>query len=891
MSSIRIHFSPVDCTFSARDVGYLLEKHPDRLFEKEISEASRFTAVFESANDAGVQLLLRAITDPLTLARGGSTISSYVNDHPWSAGSIFWQGFSKSFRSALGGRTRGSIPVDTLWGVVVEIPAIFQRVPRAKAFFEPLGYTVTESPVLETSIWTLRLIHQGITVQNLFQHLYVLGMALDSRRHYSVQTDATAEKLLAEAGSWLPAHPEYKAIAAGFAGHVWGAVKAAVEAVEAQQPTEEEGADLPIMREAAIEQRVPLSRQRLEAIVAEVKKRVPILDPGQPPLILEVGCGVGRLVEALAAEGYCVLGIEQSAKAAMKAASWIRRNKVPRAGIEVHSALYALPQAIYLNPRGIPVVDRAVGKRKEGDPERTYVRPECIVATEVIEHCWPADVDLFLASIFSNTPNVVILTTPNKDFNAVFGMTPDQVRDPDHKFEWGVAQAMQEVMRRTPLWYTSEAAASTGARLAVYSMVTAGVGPTAKAWMEAEGAAWVSDERAPPSNVQPTTMLTLFHSEPLASACKVKPTWPSPAASSLFSPAGVPEFHIPWEQREGALFMLRSAAPLKMLPYLPPTMSPVDTTPTGPLETVEAALEYYAARGVDDVVVQEKHMGSRAIAYFAPSGEAVLYTRSGRLFSPEVANLILPALRAGIDALGLTWALIDGELLPWSAKAGQLVAREFEPAGAALLADSRFTNNLRGRQQADAYLQVLRHFCAVGDPVRYAPFAVLASNNPAYSFGAPHMDQMDACFRMAQADLSGRIIETSCLHCSTQVTSGASPFFKVLVYGGAEGVVVKPASGMAATSAEGLLIQPGVKVRDPDYLRIIYGPQYMQDEHMARLRERGTKRKRRLAWQEHALGLGSLRALQANRGNVNAQVHRGVFGVLALENEGMDPRL
>jgi protein phosphatase len=104
---------------------------------------------------------------------------------------------------------------------------------------------------------------------------------------------------------------------------------------------------------------------------------------------------------------------------------------------------------------------------------------------------------------------------------------------------------------------------------------------------------------------------------------------------------------------------------------------------------------------------------------------------------------------------------------------------------------------------------------------------------------------------------------------------------------GGEGVVVKPLR-FIEKGRRGI-VQPGVKCRGREYLRIIYGPEYTLPEHLERLRSRGLGRKRSLAQREFALGVESLERFI--RHEPLRRVHECVFGVLALETEPVDPRL
>jgi protein phosphatase len=104
---------------------------------------------------------------------------------------------------------------------------------------------------------------------------------------------------------------------------------------------------------------------------------------------------------------------------------------------------------------------------------------------------------------------------------------------------------------------------------------------------------------------------------------------------------------------------------------------------------------------------------------------------------------------------------------------------------------------------------------------------------------------------------------------------------------GAEGMVVKPLE-FIARSARGPL-QPAIKCRGTEYLRIIYGPEYTIPENLTRVRQRSLGKKRSLARREFALGIEGLERF-ANGDGLFA-VHECVFGILALESEPVDSRL
>jgi hypothetical protein len=172
--------------------------------------------------------------------------------------------------------------------------------------------------------------------------------------------------------------------------------------------------------------------------------------------------------------------------------------------------------------------------------------------------------------------------------------------------------------------------------------------------------------------------------------------------------------------------------------------------------------------------------------------------------------------------------------------------------------------------------------------VRLAPFQLLASEGATYH-DRPHAWHLDQAGRLAAADpdlfavTANRTVDTT----DPAAVASAVAWWEALTASGGEGMVVKPAGNL--TRGTRGLVQPGVKVRGREYLRIIYGPDYTLDQHLTRLRDRSLGRKRALALKEYALGLEALRRVAT--GEPLWRVHECVFGVLALESDPVDPRL
>lgn len=207
---------------------------------------------------------------------------------------------------------------------------------------------------------------------------------------------------------------------------------------------------------------------------------------------------------------------------------------------------------------------------------------------------------------------------------------------------------------------------------------------------------------------------------------------------------------------------------------------------------------------------------------------------------------------------------------------GELLTRQRERASAA----AGFT---------DAY----RRYCWTTEGlegVRLAPFQILAVRGRSLA-GLPHDRQLALIDRMVEHDATGLLQTTRRLYVDTadpeSVRAGVDWWLEMTGRGG-EGMVVKPVGALARDGA-GRLVQPGVKCRGREYLRIIYGPEYTRPENLARLRSRFLGHKQSLALREYALGLEALDRLAD--GEPLWRVHEPVFAVLALESEPVDPRL
>jgi len=385
--------------------------------------------------------------------------------------------------------------------------------------------------------------------------------------------------------------------------------------------------------------------------------------------------------------------------------------------------------------------------------------------------------------------------------------------------------------------------------------------------------------------------------------------------------------------------MSRFAVDPRWLVYLPPTMSPCATSNIdGWLERPEEALGYFRDQGISEVVCQEKHMGSRAVVVvcrdpqvaltrfgMSRPSRGVIHTRTGRPFfsDPETASALLDRLAAALessclwDELASDWLCLDCELMPWSVKARELLQSQYAAVGTSGEAftaafDHALETALHGghlEAETAASLAVLReshapaadrlaryraayrHHCwdvVTLDDLRLAPFHFLAGEGDVFT-DRNHVWHMETAARLHHADpilIPATRWQRADLADESQCAA-ITAWWEEMTAAGGEGMVVKPLDFIARGTRG--LVQPAVKCRGREYLRIIYGPEYDAPANLARLRQRGLGHKRSMAEREFALGHEALTRF-TKRAPLR-DVHQCVLGVLALESEPVDPRL
>lgn len=367
--------------------------------------------------------------------------------------------------------------------------------------------------------------------------------------------------------------------------------------------------------------------------------------------------------------------------------------------------------------------------------------------------------------------------------------------------------------------------------------------------------------------------------------------------------------------------------PLEDIVYLPPTMSP---TPKPSkleeyLEHPSEAFEYYQAHGVETMVVEKKHMGSRGILLLFKNKEAAkeyigremlgtIYTRTGRaFFQKELQEQIVKELNADLIKNGYfekhntDFVLLDAEILPWNLKAKDLILNQYAHVGEmAQLDRSKLQEQLiraqKNGQPVEDWLteterllentaifnEVYQKYCWKTEGlegIQIAPFHTLAHSTESY-FDQPHTWHMEKNKQFSSMSKLFRETEYRLVYDEASMKDAVNWWDK-MTEEGHEGFVVKPKNFLAYY--KGRLLQPAIKVRGRKYLHIIYGIDYLQPENLARLKQRNTSKKQHNALKEFALGVEAVNRFV--RRESLERYHECALGVLALEADPIDPRL
>jgi 3' terminal RNA ribose 2'-O-methyltransferase Hen1 len=408
---------PPDAEWSARDLGFLLHKHPDHLHTREVASGTAHIFFPESGEESTTAVLFLDV-DPVGLVRGRSEhadglLTQYVNDRPYAASSFLSVALARSFGQSLAGKSkdRQELAERPLPFEARVLPLSISN-ELARTLFEPLGYAVSFEA--DRSHGTLKIAGSKL-LRELLSHLYVLIPVLDNDKHYYIGEDEV-EKLLAKGEGWLAAHPEKELIARRALKHRRSLAALALARLAEDTPEPDEEDQPPRdAAEVALEKPIRLHDLRLDTVAT-------LLAEEGVNSVLDLGCGEGKLIKRLLKERTIsrIVGVDSVMDVLQRCSAKLRLDGG--------------------NPRLRARVSLMQGSLTYAD--RRWAGFDAATLVEVIEHIDLARLSALEKSLFGVArPSLVVITTPNREYNVLFeGMPPEKFRHPDHRFEWTRAE-------------------------------------------------------------------------------------------------------------------------------------------------------------------------------------------------------------------------------------------------------------------------------------------------------------------------------------------------------------------------------------------------------------------------------------------------------------------
>jgi SAM-dependent methyltransferase len=483
---------------TARDLGYLVVKHPDRVHTRDLA-FGKVHVFFPEASEECTTVALLLEVDTIGVVKSGSTaLEDYVNDRAYVASSFMSVAISKALGTALAGRCESHQDLaDARLPLRARLAVVPCRAGEAllRALFEPLGYEVDvvshpldpQWPEWGTGWHHTLTLRADVRLRDLLHHLYVLLPVVDGSKHYWADA-AEVDKLLKHGAGWLPVHPQRRLIAERYLRHQPAAARKALaefrlaDLARAEPDPAADGddeGDGPELEEDPAALMAMIEERRKQPTMSSAEARAALGLPG-PGLESLEGCRA--TVESIA-ERLCVPGPEAPAAPVAPSAPRPRLGDqrleaVARALLDARARtvldLGCGPGRLLARLAGETSITRLVGvdgsdlaleharrrlrldRARSGDgPARiellegllTYRDPrlagfDAAAVVEVVEHIDPERLGAFARALFGEArPGTIVLTTPNREYNVLFPfLAAGTLRHKDHRFEWTRAE-------------------------------------------------------------------------------------------------------------------------------------------------------------------------------------------------------------------------------------------------------------------------------------------------------------------------------------------------------------------------------------------------------------------------------------------------------------------
>ena len=410
----------------ATDLGHLLHKHPDRLqsFPMNFGPLSggRSHVFYSEATPQICTAVLLLEVDPIGRSASAfakeSVLNQTINDRPYIASSFLSLAVLKVFKTAMLGRSTGrpdlakaAIPL------TVNIPVLPCRGGEAllQQLFEPLGYEVAGQLLSEKTLYLSATLRNTVRLADLLSHLCVLVAALDDEKHDWLSDDEI-DKILQQGAQWIDDHPLKTTILQRYEKLGSRYADTAIARLEEDDSFDMEAAQSERTWKAiAAKKPNNLNQQRLTAVIQALEQQ-------NAKHVVDLGCGEGELLQRLSEEDSVetIVGVDVSSSALALAQ---KRLNISELGEQISCVQLMRGSVVYQD------------RRLQGC--------DAVTVIEVIEHIDSDRLPSFEQATFGFLqPKTVVVTTPNVEYNILYPMPADALRDLDHRFEW-TRQAFQ----------------------------------------------------------------------------------------------------------------------------------------------------------------------------------------------------------------------------------------------------------------------------------------------------------------------------------------------------------------------------------------------------------------------------------------------------------------
>lgn len=382
---------------NADKLSYALVKHPSKIFTKD-----NLTCFFSKYTEQETEIIITCKFEEYKLWRESNAydIDGYVTDREYALSSLFLKELKNSFGTALNGLYTGELEQykDTQFNFKIKLLPFTTSLPLdiIEKLFTGCGFTDVVITQLSENIeylqnkykvYSVEYSYTG-TITDLFKRIMVLVPTIDNYLHFTPDAEILSAQFERYGQGWVEKHPLQQMILTRFMRYKKNLVEKYM--VESSEPKQE--------KEESLEEKINLSEHMLRWIEEQ-------LSALNVKSVVDCGCGSGRLLERLKGKGYDLYGVDCNVKSIYSARKF---NRAIQDNIWFSSLIYK---------------------------DEKLLNKDCFVLQEVIEHMEEFQLSKSIENIFSYyKPKYVLVTTPNIEYNSVWGL--DGLRHRDHKFEF-----------------------------------------------------------------------------------------------------------------------------------------------------------------------------------------------------------------------------------------------------------------------------------------------------------------------------------------------------------------------------------------------------------------------------------------------------------------------